>query len=995
MAALNFVHPDGENLPAGTIRVLGIDLGTTNSTVAEIIWDPESGEQPVARCLTIPQKTGSGQYSHHLVPSVVANADGECLVGEGAKRMIGPSRSLYRDIFYDCKNDMGLRRTYHRASEGYRSAKEIAGMVLGFLRDAAHDGNLEPSRRVTITVPASFQMAQRNDTLDAANMARIEVSGGDLLDEPVAALIDYWMTHEDAITKPGNMVVFDFGGGTCDIAIFRIDPEGPEISELSVSRYHRLGGTDITKAIVHKVLVPQLVKQNSAESNDLSFEDRKIKIEPALLSVAEALKVQLCDEIRRLQRTKQYESRDKKTIARSQPGAHLRFELSESGELSLANYTLNAAEFETLLDPFLDPDQMQAEETEYQLTCSIFAPIQDALDRAGIYEDEVDYCLLVGGSALIPQMQSAIEQFMPTAKILMHRNHEDTQVAIARGAAYNALSMALCHRPLIRPVAPDDISIRTSRYPVRLVPRGSGLPFPADGWEEVTSLAVPRHAGNNIADPTEMRVEIISGDGDNTEVVYSQIWEIPPMVDAGASLRLQFRLDENKALHLNLSLADGATPFGPSSFSSVIQNPLSNVVNPNATRDKIDRMEEELRSMQANSESIPAESLVELAKKYSSLGQTDKAIAYQESAIKVEGRNATMLNQLGIYYRDKGDLERAREAYRISAEISPILASPMFNLALLEMDADRLSEAKEAVDALLQRRASGPDYILASQIYQELNLNEQAQSALSKSLVLFDVVAQMSDWELHWCRRAAVMANNEDLERECATESRRRNRGEIQTPPPEPPPIIRRSISMNKLLAQFITNREERERFLEREMVSVTENEKPLAYLADTLNDEMNRMIRELRGRLLIDRRVAVLLPLPGQVGPVTERLREAGIAVDVQDTSAMDNGIPKLLTYSQATGHIFDAVFLPRLTESSFRRRSTEEIYQTLFDAISGATKWAYLSFTTGNFVSELSVALPPLLTSGDLAIQRAGFSAPTADDEPKGADNDLDLLL
>ena len=104
------------------------------------------------------------------------------------------------------------------------------------------------------------------------------------------------------------------------MAVFRFNPKGPsggmEISPLSVSRYHRLGGGDIDTAIVHQVLIPQLVKQARLADTDLSYEDRKLYIEPALLSVAESLKIGLCIEISRLQGFGKYQHADKKAVVK-------------------------------------------------------------------------------------------------------------------------------------------------------------------------------------------------------------------------------------------------------------------------------------------------------------------------------------------------------------------------------------------------------------------------------------------------------------------------------------------------------------------------------------------------------------------------------------------------------------------------------------------------------------------------------------------------------
>ncbi|MBY0523538.1 MAG: Hsp70 family protein, partial [Gemmataceae bacterium] len=241
----------------GPLRALGIDLGTTNSTAAEIVWSPDQAERSQPRCLPIDQLTEEGRYTHVLLPTIVARIKDRVLIGEGAKRLRARSseRGLERgrDLFWECKNDMGLQRTYHRGTSGFRSAREIGGHVLRFMMDSVRAEDDRPLDRVVVTVPASFQAAQRHDTMEAARLAGLELVGGDLVDEPVAAFLDYGFTHGlDELGMPGdrrNLLVFDFGGGTCDVAVFRVEfprqGERLQITSLAVSRYHRLGGGDI------------------------------------------------------------------------------------------------------------------------------------------------------------------------------------------------------------------------------------------------------------------------------------------------------------------------------------------------------------------------------------------------------------------------------------------------------------------------------------------------------------------------------------------------------------------------------------------------------------------------------------------------------------------------------------------------------------------------------------------------------------------------------
>lgn len=151
--------------PSVALRVLGIDLGTTNSTVCEIVWEPGEDKPGPPRCLNIDQATTQGRYTHVLIPSVVALYQDEVWVGEGAKRLrASPGAGLeeYKSWFAETKNDIGVRRTYHWAPAGFGSARAVAAEILKFLHHAALAESEIPVSRVVVTVPASFQAAQRH-----------------------------------------------------------------------------------------------------------------------------------------------------------------------------------------------------------------------------------------------------------------------------------------------------------------------------------------------------------------------------------------------------------------------------------------------------------------------------------------------------------------------------------------------------------------------------------------------------------------------------------------------------------------------------------------------------------------------------------------------------------------------------------------------------------------------------------------------------------------
>lgn len=759
------------------IRVLGIDLGTTNSTVAEIILDPSENSQLQAHCREVMQPTLEGDYAHVLVPSIVALYQGKIIVGEGAKRLRARAADLSlkqnQHLFYECKNDMGIKRTYHMAPEGFRSPAEIGGHVLNFIYQAAlKEPDIKLSRLV-VTVPASFQAAQRHDTLKSAERAQMNLTGGDLLDEPVAAFLDYIITYKETFIRdtiePKSLVVFDFGGGTCDVAIFRIQmPKNSQqlkIAPLAVSRYHRLGGGDIDAAIVYDILIPQLLKQNELGQFDLSFEDKKKSLEPALLGIAETLKVNLCTEILQLQKFGKYDKADKAQIIKQLPGSYTY--TVKKNTLTFKSPQLSAAQFEEVIKPFIDQDLLYARETEYRMTCSIFAPLQDALDRSGMKANQIDYCLMVGGSSLIPHVAQAVAKYFSKAKFMTYSDRNLVQTAIARGAAYHALLLALYGHSLVQPVCNDTISIRSESGLVELIPKGAHLPYPADGdYASSYALAVP---STTLYDPIDLRVEIIGGDDERK--LFSKIWQIPGPVNRGDKLCLEYRYDENQILDLRVRLVD---ELESQLFTAMIENPLTNVVNPQSKRLKIDELEEDLRNKKIPSARIP-DKLVELAENYVDLGQKEKAIDYLKKALQGKhGADAGILNKMGIYFGELGDYEREEKFYKEAASASTSWSTPWFNLALAQKKRKRYIEAMDSLNRALTLRREAPYYVLGAQIADANGNIAERDRFVKEAFDMAGSTASLDEWELGWLLAGARLAGKTDKVDEIQAEQKRR-----------------------------------------------------------------------------------------------------------------------------------------------------------------------------------------------------------------------------
>ena len=787
------------NEPAGPaerdtpLRVVGIDLGTTNSTIAEVRWEP--GGAVKVRCVEVDQATLEGTYTHVLFPSVVAIHGDRVWVGEGAKRLRSRAPELgleqNRNLFFECKNDMGIAKTYHRAPEGFRSAPEIGARVVAALRSAALADDRAPIERVVVTVPASFQAAQRRDTLEAARLAGLELSGGDLLDEPVAAFLDYVMGKEngegrtgaralEVLASPavgmtegldGTLVVLDFGGGTCDVAVLRLS-RGEQgrlaVSPLSVSRYHRLGGGDIDAAIVHEVLIPEMVGENGLGPFDLTFEDKKKVLEPSLLGLAEALKISLCTEVARLERFGKYAEADREKVAAQQP-VTVEVRLGDR-VLKLTRPRLTAAAFEKLLVPFLDHDLLYARETEYRLTCSVFAPLQDALDRSGLGAEEVDYFLMVGGSSLIPQVVRAVQPFFPNARVLTYPDRDAVQTAVARGAALHAAALALTGRGLVQPVAADSIALRAESRLFELVHKGEELPVPAEGWMRKTGLTVPVTSQKQ---PVDVRVELVVGEGEQERPLFRGHWTVPPPVAKGEGLVLEYRLDENQILELKLALATGA---GTDGFACIVENPLTNVVNPQAARIKLEALEEDIRTGKVPKQELQG-ALVDAADLMAELGHRERAFAQLKKVLQSMNRpDPEVLNRMGMLSGDIGDHERAVKLFREAAAAGPQWGGPSFNLALLLERQGDLAGGLAAIDEALEREHDAPYLVLRARMAGNRGDGVARERDLAEALGAFAPPARLGGWALGWLYTAASMSGRTELKEKALAELRLRKR---------------------------------------------------------------------------------------------------------------------------------------------------------------------------------------------------------------------------
>lgn len=222
-------------------KIIGIDLGTTNSCVAVY----EGGERVI-----IPNAQGG-----RTTPSVVAfTKDGERLIGETAKRQaaVNPDRTIS-----SIKRDMGTERRISIDGKQY-SPQEISAMILRQLKSDAETYLGEPVTEAVITVPAYFTDAQRQATKDAGTIAGLHVQR--IINEPTSAALAYGIDKEQA----QKILVYDLGGGTFDVSVLDINDGVIEV--LATAGNNRLGGDDFDKCICEYILS----EFKKAEGIDLS-----------------------------------------------------------------------------------------------------------------------------------------------------------------------------------------------------------------------------------------------------------------------------------------------------------------------------------------------------------------------------------------------------------------------------------------------------------------------------------------------------------------------------------------------------------------------------------------------------------------------------------------------------------------------------------------------------------------------------------------------------
>ena len=488
-------------------KIVGIDLGTTNSVVAVM----EGGEPTVI-------STAEGG---RLTPSIVAfNKNGERLVGQTAKRQatINAENTIFsvkRFIgrrFDDAETAEEKARLPYVIEKGGQgdilvkvpqtnrtyTPQEISAMVLAKLKQDAEDFLGEPVTEAVITVPAYFNDSQRQATKDAGKIAGLDVKR--IINEPTAAALAYGLDKK----KDEIILVFDLGGGTFDVSVLEVSDGLIEVKATNGDTH--LGGDDWDLAIMDWVVSEFLRDQGINLKQDRQALQR-------VREAAEKAKVELSSTM--------------------QTEINLPFITADASGPKHLQMTLSRSKFEQLTE---------------NLVNRIKEPVSRALQDAGMKANELDEVVLVGGSTRMPMVQEAIKKL--TNKELNKSVNPDEVVAL--GAALQAGVLAGdVNDVLLLDVTPLSLGLETLGGVMNvLIPRNTTIPTRKS---QVYSTAEDQQ--------TAVDIHILQGErpmaGDNSTLGVFRLDGIPPAPRGIPQVEVTFDIDANGIL--NVTALDKAT----------------------------------------------------------------------------------------------------------------------------------------------------------------------------------------------------------------------------------------------------------------------------------------------------------------------------------------------------------------------------------------------------------------------------------------------------
>lgn len=765
----------------------GIDLGTSNCSIAYVTDDPRqrSAQTVTVETVEVPVDDNGMRLLTNRIPSIVSapldpKARGGALFGLdflAAFRKKKKEAELLRrgrDYFSSVKSDLGTLRVYARSRvPGCRTPAEVTSLILDRLRGLAHDVNpaLDPRKSpLVITVPASFNALARAETLEAAVKAGFDRLLVRLLDEPVAALLDL-LNSPDASTvidaQSRNVLVFDYGAGTCDVALVRVrfDPAtatGLHVENLAISNYHRLGGDDIDAGIMDQVIWPQLC---TPEQRANLRPSRRREIEDTLTgTVARRLKEQMCTDVDTAVKTTSWADVDA-TPVRVLASLERLFELPELRRTAPRHFEMDSEQFAEVMAPFLSRPE-EADEPDR----SLLFPVEQTLARAGLAPGQLDAVVLHGGSSLNPYVRRLMastfgrHDLFQRTRIVMT---PDPLVSVARGAAVACYWRQARGVEIVRPIMPEDFGVvlRDGRH-VPLIAAGTPLPFPdVEGTSDVTDDGAPFSVPTNGA--ASLLVPIYTGTDAVHRVAGTVKVPLPAGAVAGTPVRITVRVDEDKTVRWWFRIGAGEALPAPAVDDPWTSRALS--------IDERELMEARrgLRDALAEGRPLTQRSLVAEANAMRSADDLDGALLAIDDCLDADPSDGAAHNIRALVLGELGRHGDALAAYTTAAQLLPDSATILANRGIA---LQRAGSAEESIGPLRLAVTRNPRLGFAYQglghAYRQLGDEKAALVEYQRALELYrqDVEKRPDDRD-SWDRMAGAYQAVGDYRR--ATEAER------------------------------------------------------------------------------------------------------------------------------------------------------------------------------------------------------------------------------